>query len=356
MRLGIWTPLPHTIQAEPGMEQAVSDLVNPGKGESSDRSFEFAANILRQAEDAGFETTLIAERWLGPDLEAWILATALSQQTRHLELMVAVHPGIVTPQAVAKMGASLDRVSGGRLAVNIVNGWWPDELNLFGNGAWMDDAQMRAARMGEFIAVLSGLWTQDKFSFRGTYYNVDNGSLPIKPLRQPSPRIYAASRALSGKELVAKMCDVWFAEYKPDYRLYDENLAKVREDINDMRERAQRFGRTLEYGLSAHVICADTMEEALRQAHELEDYGKRDRIALIAAKAIGAGFVGTPELIAQRILQYEENGVGCLMLRFHPMADGLKSFAEKVVPLLRHRLHRPTPPASTARAAAAVDL
>jgi FMNH2-dependent dimethyl sulfone monooxygenase len=256
--------------------------------------------------------------------------------------MVAVHPGIVTPQAVAKMGASLDRISGGRLAVNIVNGWWPDEMNLFGNGAWIDDADMRAARMGEFIEVLSGLWTQERFSFDGKYYRIDSGSLPIKPRRQPSPRIYAASRAPSGKELVAKMCDVWFAEYKPDYRLYEENLAKVGEDIDDMRERARRFGRTLEYGLSAHVICADTMEGALAQAHELEAYGKRDRIALIAAKAIGAGFVGTPELIAERVLQYEKMGVGCLMLRFHPMLDGLKNFAEKVVPLLGHRMNRPS--------------
>jgi FMNH2-dependent dimethyl sulfone monooxygenase len=84
------------------------------------------------------------------------------------------------------------------------------------------------------------------------------------------------------------------------------------------------------------------MEGALAQAHELEAYGKRDRIALIAAKAIGAGFVGTPELIAKRVLQYEKMGVGCLMLRFHPMLDGLKNFAEKVVPLLGHRMNRPS--------------
>ncbi|MFX9672901.1 LLM class flavin-dependent oxidoreductase, partial [Acinetobacter baumannii] len=91
-----------------------------GQGNRHDRSFEFAANILCEAEDSGFETTLIAERWLGPDLDCWIMAAALAQRTHHMELMVAAHPGIMTPQVVAKMGASLDRISGGRLAVNIV--------------------------------------------------------------------------------------------------------------------------------------------------------------------------------------------------------------------------------------------
>jgi FMNH2-dependent dimethyl sulfone monooxygenase len=252
--------------------------------------------------------------------------------------MVAAHPGVMTPQTVAKMGASIDRLSEGRFAVNVVNGWWPAEMNLFGNGSWIEDPDERSARMGEFIRVLRGLWTQESLSFKGHYFETENGQLPIRPRNADGPRIYAASRAPSGKELVAETCDVWFAEYAPDYRLYAQNLEAIRRDVEDMRDRAARYGRTLDYGLSGHVTCADTMEQALERAHELEAYGQRDRIALVAAKALGAGFVGTPELIASRIDDYSRAGINVLMLRFHPMEEGLDTFIETVMPLLRRNV------------------
>lgn len=316
------------------MVAAIGDLTTPGQGGSSDRSFELAVNVLQKAENAGFETTLVAERWLGPDLEAWMMASALSQRTSRIEIMVAAHPGIFTPQTVAKMGASLDRLSGGRAAVNVVNGWWPDEMNLFGNGSWIEESNKRSLRMGEFIRVLRGMWLEESFSFFGVHYQVDNGRLPVRPRRPGGPRIYAASRALAGKELVAETCDVWFAEYAPDYRLYEQNLAAIRLDIDDMRGRAARHGRVLGYGLSGHVTCAETMEEARERAQELEAYGQRDRIALVSAKALGAGFVGTPELIASRIADYARAGIDVLMLRFSPMEEGLDVFIDKIMPLL----------------------
>ena len=99
------------------MERATAALKSAGAG-ASDGTFEFARDVVRRADELGFDTTLIAERFLGPDLEAWVLAAALAVVTRRIELMVAVHPGMVTPQVVAKMGASLDRISGGRFRGN----------------------------------------------------------------------------------------------------------------------------------------------------------------------------------------------------------------------------------------------
>ncbi|MCU4181566.1 LLM class flavin-dependent oxidoreductase [Bosea sp. BH3] len=337
MKFGIWAPLPHTIRSEPEMKQAIAELTTPGAGGDSDSSFEFACAILQQAEAAGFSISLIAERWLGPDLESWVMASALSQRTSRMELMVAAHPGIVTPQAVAKMGASLDRISGGRFAINLVNGWWPDELNLFGNGSWLEDSAERAARLGEFVQVLRGLWTQDDFSFHGRYYDVDKASLPLKTRRTPPP-IYAASRSPEGKALVAESCDLWFADYVPDYRLYESNLADMTAEIAEMKALAAGHGRELQIGLSAHVICAPTSDEALARAEELLEYGKTSRIAAVAARGLGAGLVGTAEQLAERIEAYERIGVDCLMLRFHPMAEGLTTFAEEVMPLLRERV------------------
>src|SRR5260370_24651921 len=113
MQFGIWTPLPHTIRPEPGMERATVELKS-GRAGRKDGSFEFACDVVRRADELGFDTTLIAERFLGPDLSAWVLASALAMVTKRIELMVAVHPGMVTPQVVAKMASSLDRISGGR--------------------------------------------------------------------------------------------------------------------------------------------------------------------------------------------------------------------------------------------------
>jgi FMNH2-dependent dimethyl sulfone monooxygenase len=115
MRFGIWTPLPHTIRPEPAMDRAAAALQVRG-GAGTDPSFQFAIDVLCKAEACGFETTLIAERLLGPDLEAWIMAAAIARETSTIEIMPAVHPGIVTPQVVAKMAVSLDRISGGRCA------------------------------------------------------------------------------------------------------------------------------------------------------------------------------------------------------------------------------------------------
>ena len=83
---------------------------------AGDEAFDFAVDIIQQAEQFGFDNTLIAQRFLGPDLEAWTLATALAMRTSTIEVMVAVHPGMTSPQVVAKMGATLDRISGGRCA------------------------------------------------------------------------------------------------------------------------------------------------------------------------------------------------------------------------------------------------
>jgi FMNH2-dependent dimethyl sulfone monooxygenase len=108
MQFGIWTPLPHTIRPEPAMERATAKLkldvgTHPGEARK-DGTFEFACDVVRRADALGFDTTLIAERFLGPDLEAWVLASALAVMTRRIELMVAVHPGMVTPQSSQKWG------------------------------------------------------------------------------------------------------------------------------------------------------------------------------------------------------------------------------------------------------------
>ena len=331
MRLGIWAPLPHTIRPEPEITKSLEELGADGVGLPLDRSFRFLADIVCRAEELGFDVTLVAERLVARDLESWVVSSALAVLTKRIQIMTAVHPGLILPQMVAKMGASLDRLSGGRFAVNVIPGRRSHEFDLFGNGSWLDDTRERYQRMEEFVDVIDGMWTKKNYSLSGEFFQIVNGELTTRPMTRPRPPIFAASSSERGKEIIAKYCDTWFISHEPGLAAYEENALNIGADIVQMRERAARHSRTLGYGLSTYVICADTMEAALQEAAEMEQLPD----ANVAAKALGAGLVGTPKIIADRIRRYEDAGVDCLMLQFHPMREGLETFAEKVMPLLR---------------------
>lgn len=346
MQFGIWTPLPHTIRPEPRMDRAIADIKSNVQL-AGDDTFAFACEVIRRADELGFDSTLIAERYLGPDLSAWVLASALAMVTKRIELMVAVHPGMVTPQVVAKMGSSLDRISGGRAALNIVNGWWMEEFDLFSNGTWIGDAE-RYPRMGEYMQVIKGLWTDSDFKFDGAFYRAhvraaltgaegkvvmpDAGEIVARPIQSPHPPIYAASRSPGGKELIAQYGDVWFAEYKPGFRNFEANLERMAADVKAMDVLAAKYGRRLRYAINPQVILADTQAEAERLAEAAErNAGPRDRMV----NALGAGLVGTPELVAGRLRRYDAIGVGCVMTRFTPMLEGVEAFGTQVIPRFR---------------------
>jgi FMNH2-dependent dimethyl sulfone monooxygenase len=346
MRFGIWTPLPHVIRQEARMEAALANYRQSRSDTRRDAAFDFAVDIVRQAEAYGFASTLVAQRYLGPDLEAWTLASALAPLTETIELMVAVHPGMLTPQVIAKMAASLDRISGGRCAINIVNGHWVEEFNLFGNGSWLSETDARYRRMDEFIRVLRMLWSEQDVVFKGEFFDVDipksienkaqkvvvpeAGQIQVKAWKDNQPPIYAASRSVPGRKTIAEHCDVWFAEYKPGYRNFEQNLQMISKDIGEMSELCAKVGRKVGFGLNPLVVCEDTMEKAIALAEAIEDPTNKDRIS----NSLGAGLVGTPEVIAERIRRLEEAGISDLMLRFTPMEEGLQLFGERVMKLL----------------------
>jgi FMNH2-dependent dimethyl sulfone monooxygenase len=319
LQMGVWTPLPHTIKAEPRMEAAVERLQRPGSAQGPEDAYEFAVEVLQRGERNGFEITLVAARHLGPDLDAWTLASALAARTTTMKIMVAAHPGIHTPQMIAKMAASLDRISGGRAAINVVNGWNVDEFNLFGNGAWLPDAGARHKRMDEFIQVMKGMWEDEPLNFDGEYYHVEDGVMPLKIAGKLPPQLYATSQSPEGMETIARYCDYWFVADKGDFRKFDETLEFVRQQLAAMGELAGRFGRQVGYCASANVVCADTEEEAIRKAEALEEYGRIRRYNKSAAAGVGFCLVGTPQTIADRIRRYEDAGLDLMLFQFSPM-------------------------------------
>ena len=330
-RFGVWTPLPHTIRPEPRMGRAIAAATTPG-GEGTDPATAMALDIVCRAEQLGFAATLIAERWLGPDLSAWLLSAAIAARTSRIEILTAIHPGVIDPAQTAKLGASLDRISNGRFSVNLVTGWFERELAMFGQGALLDDRAARYRRMEEFLRVLTALWSGENVNFAGEFYQLADAALPLRPRQAPRPPIYAASRDPAGRDIVATHADAWFVQTPTgtwDYALIRPAIAAA---IADMSARADRAGRRLTYAISGHVICADTQGAAEAAAAELAAIGATDPISAVAARALGAGLVGTPAMLIERIADLADLGIELLMLHFHPMEHGMEAFAAGVMP------------------------
>src|ERR1700753_3863699 len=169
MRYGFWMPV------FGGWLRNVED-------EKMVASWEYVRDLTIRAEALGYDLSLIAELNLNdikgieaPSLDAWSTAAALAAVTKKMELMVAVRPTFHNPALLAKQAANIDRISNGRLTLNVVSSWWKDEALKYGVGFEQHDD--RYARTAEWLTVLNGVWSEDGFSFAGKYYSVANNSL-----------------------------------------------------------------------------------------------------------------------------------------------------------------------------------
>src|SRR5579859_7550222 len=142
-------------------------------------TWDYMRRLCQRAEQIGYDLTLIAELNLNdikgidqPALDAWSTAAALAAVTSTIELMVAVRPNFHQPALFAKEAANIDNISGGRLALNVVSSWWADEATQY--GLEFDQHDDRYARTTEWLHVVEGLWTRDRFSFEGERYKLTN--------------------------------------------------------------------------------------------------------------------------------------------------------------------------------------
>ena len=346
MRFGYWMPV------FGGWLRNVPD-------EGMSASWEYVRRLAVRSEQIGFDLSLIAELNLNdikgidaPSLDAWSTAAALAAVTERLELMVAVRPTFHQPALLAKQAANIDRISGGRLSLNVVSAWWKDEARRYGIG--FDDHERRYQRTAEWLDVVNGAWSQPSFSFHGEFYQVEETVLEPKPLRRPGrprPTIYAGGESPAAKELIAASCDA--------YVMHGDPAERIAPKVADMAQRRERLGLgPLQYGVAGFVICRATEAAAqaevaritdvrqsaagyanyedwigntrLEQQVSLEDYS-------VSNRGLRTGLVGTPDQVAQRILELESAGVDLLLLQFSPQLEEMERFAEEVIPLVRAR-------------------
>ncbi|HVD91933.1 MAG TPA: LLM class flavin-dependent oxidoreductase [Vicinamibacterales bacterium] len=326
-------------------------------------SWEYSSRLARRSEAIGFDLTLVAELNLNdikgidaPSLDAWSTAAALAAVTERLEIMVAVRPTFHPPALLAKQAANIDRISGGRLSLNVVSSWWASEARMY--GVPFDRHDDRYARTSEWLDIVDGLWRAPVFSHKGSFYSVEETVLEPKPLRAPRPTIYAGGESPAAKELISAKCDAWLTHGDPP--------DVIGRKITDMRVRREATGLPpMTFGSAGYVIVRSTEAEAARELERITDVKQtargyanyqewiantqlEQRVSLedysVSNRGLRAGLVGTPEQVAERILEFDDAGVDLLLLQFSPQYEEMERFAAEVMPLVasgRYSSERP---------------
>jgi len=338
MQFGMYAPVPHVTVGSKEISRSVREALGPLPAGEVDPAFTLAKDVLCAADDSGFDLVLYAERHLGADFEAWILAAAISSWTKNLRAMPAVHPGLWHPTLIAKMAACLDRLTTGRSAINLVTGWNEVEARMYGGDILLheDDRYIRAE---EFLQIMRGMWNETPFSFDGRFYQVKESQLLIKPATVPPPEIFTASRSPRGLEMVAKYADWWFIDYDKsaaDTKGVEESLRRA---IAGMNERAAKYGRKVRFAFNPFVAFGDTDEAALENAKTLLTPDEPDadvrKMMQRVGPAMKSGCIGRPQKVREQLLKYADMGIELFLLKFVPTVDAVHQIRDEIITPLR---------------------
>ncbi len=338
-------------------------LVTSTIEQRTDWSFEYKRELARTAERVGFEYALSQVRYTasyGAEFqhESTSFSLALLLATERLKLIAAIHPGLWHPGVLAKWIATADHLSGGRVAVNVVSGWFKDEFTQLGE-PWLEHDE-RYRRSDEFIRVLRSIWTEDGAELAGDFYRIHRFTLKPKPLSwegRPHPEIFQGGNSTAARQNGGRLSDWYFSNGK--------SFEGVQEQLADLRAIAADAGRAHgpRFGLNGFIIVRDTETEAhdvlreiIAKAHveAVEGFGaavKQAGQSTSDARGMWAdssfedlvqyndGFrtklIGTPEQVAERIVAYERIGVDLILGGFLHYQEELERFGREVIPIVR---------------------
>jgi alkanesulfonate monooxygenase len=334
--------------------------IHPASGPILDPNY--VRDFARAHEDGGFDRILIGYYSAEPD--GFLIAQHAAASTERLGLLLAHRPGFVAPTLAARKLATLDVLSGGRLALHVISGG--DDADQRKDGDWLghDD---RYRRTDEYIDILKRVWTSDgPIDHEGEFYRFKGAFAEIHPLQRPYVPIYFGGASDAAVEVGAKQADV--------YMLWGEPLADVRQRMADVRVAAARYGRSPRFSLSVRPILAPTEAQAWERAQTILATINRLRgsAAPTAATAIGSqrlldaarrgelhdrclwtpiaaatgargnttALVGTPEQVAEALLDYYDAGVTTILIRgFDPLPDAIE-YGRELLPLVHAEVAR----------------
>jgi FMNH2-dependent dimethyl sulfone monooxygenase len=294
--------------------------------DGQDPTWAEARAVSLQAEALGFEYNLIAARWFGAVLEPYTTTAALASITTRMQLLVAVQAGLVQPQVVAKIGANIDQISGGRFHVNLVSGSDAQQFQQVMYGGLDLPHDERYALSEEFVRVLTGMWTTQPYSHSGKYFRLVDVDLQPKPVRKPAPMIFLGGSSIPARDVAARVCDWFFISgYGPDEAL---------ELKADVERRAAAHGRRLRFGISGMIMIRDSNAQAESEIADLQARAVDDRTVRIHVNSLKAGLWGTPDRIAERLAELSGQGFELALFQSTAMREDLTRFGDEVVPLL----------------------
>lgn len=336
-----------------------SEIHAPVRSRILDRDYVDAA--ARGQEEVGFDRVLIPFGSNSP--ESQIVAAHAAAITTRLGFLVAHRPGFTQPTLAARQLATLDQLSGGRIAVHIITGGADEEMARDGDVNSVKSE--RYARSDEYIDILRREWTEAQpFDHKGRFYEARGAFSSVKPDNLP---VFFGGSSPEAIEVAGRHADV--------YALWGETLEQVRENVLAVRHAAAKHGRRPGFSLSLRPVIADTEEAAWKRAAEIEDQVRAHReaaglpttghrppnegslrllqtaqgnrrdgrlwtgvAALTGAQGNSTGLVGTPEQVADAMLDYFDIGIDHFLIRgFEPLDDALL-YGRELLPLVRAKV------------------
>lgn len=293
--------------------------------------------------------------------EAWVTATALMAVTQRLKFLIAVRPAVMTPAQAARMASTFDRLSGGRLLINVVTGSGKEGYASEGIPI---NYEQRYAVTDEFLTIWRALMQDGKADFDGEHLTIHGGTNPFAPVQKPYPPLWFGGSSEEGIRVGAKHADV--------YLTWGEPPAMAAEKIAQVKKEAANFGRMVQFGIRLHVVVRETESEAWDAANDLiksldaetiakaqqtmqsrDSEGQRRMMALhngsrdnlivspnlwaglgLVRAGAGTALVGSPQQIADRMQEYASLGIETFILSGYPHLEEAYTFAELVFPLL----------------------
>ncbi|MCP3022343.1 LLM class flavin-dependent oxidoreductase [Cupriavidus basilensis] len=332
--------------------------IHPASGPVVDRDYVRA--FAQAHENAGFDRVLVPHHSTGPSATLTIAYAAAV--TERVHFMLAHRPGFTAPTLAARQIASLDQFSGGRLGVHFISGGSDSEQQRDGDFLSHDE---RYARTDEYLGILRRIWTQDKpFDHEGKYYRFTQGFSEVKPAQQPHVPIFFGGASDAAIEVAGRHADV--------YALWGESLEQVRDITTRVRAEAARHGRQVRFSVSFRPILAQTETAAWARANAILEQTRRLREAaglgqggpqqsegarrllaaadkgprvdkrlwteiakLTGARSNSTALVGTPEQVADALLDYYDLGVTTFLIRgFDPLEDAV-DYGRELIPRVR---------------------
>ncbi len=326
---------------------------------------DFVSQLAKAHEAAGFDRVLVGYYGYAPD--GLLLGQYIASQTSRLSPLIAHRPGFVAPPVTARKFATLDQIIGGRAAVHVVSGG--DDAEQQRDGDWLNKTE-RYARTDEYLTVLKRIWSEaDPVDHEGAYYRVKGASTTTKPLQQPRIPIYFGGASDAAIAVAGKHADV--------YALWGETLDQTGELVERVRQSAAQHDRSLGFSISFRPVLAETEElawaraaEILERAKAIGGHGALGKSAssgptpegtqrLLDAAAKGArldkvlwteiaaltggrgnttALVGTPDQVADALLEYHALGANTFLIRgFDPLEDAIQ-YGTDLIPRVRQRV------------------